>query len=124
MNYSQSDKKRGMLIRYYRRLRGLTQAELAVRVDVSCNAVYEWEKGAKPTVKHWSALCRELDMPPDYLDMDMCTPVSEGNVQFALLRQLGLPSDIQQELEKAIERYYREEEPLHAQLKPMSTVSK
>lgn len=63
-------------------------------------------------------------MPPDLLDMDMSTPGSERNVQLAILRQLGLPSDMQQEVEEAIARYYGEEEPLPAARNPLQAVSK
>lgn len=34
----------GLKISYYRRLRGLTQADLAERVGVSCQAVSKWEQ--------------------------------------------------------------------------------
>ena len=51
---SHADIKRGRLIRYYRVRLGLTQTDLAEKLEVSLNTVCSWEKGyIKPTVKHW-----------------------------------------------------------------------
>lgn len=39
------NKQRGRLIAYYRKLSGLTQAELAARMDLSAKAISAWETG-------------------------------------------------------------------------------
>ena len=114
MNYnvSVSDKKRGSLIRYLRRKLGMTQADLAMKVGVSVNTVCDWEKGRKPSVKHWYLLCQELDMPTGLLDADLSEPNISWKEQVALLKQLPLSPEALETLEKALNLYYNEVEPV------------
>ena len=107
-----SDIKRGKLIRYCRKQLGMTQADLARKLGVSVTAVYDWERGRKPSVKHWYRLCRELHIPCELLEEDLSDFFSARKVQLAFLRRLDLPPDVQQKLEEAITVYYGEDEPL------------
>ena len=110
--YTESDIKRGKAIQYYRRQAGLTQAELAMEVKVSPIREYEWEKGAKPSVKNWHKLCQILKMPFEWLDEDLSDPINSKRMQTAFLRRLGLSPEDQQKLEEALNRYYEIEKPL------------
>ena len=110
--YTESDIIRGKAIQYYRRQAGLTQAELAMEVGVSSIREYEWEKGAKPSVKNWHKLCQELKMPLELLDEDLSDPINSRRMQTAFLRRLDLAPEDQQKLEEALNRYYETEKPL------------
>ena len=110
--YTESDIIRGKAIQYYRRQAGLTQAELAMEVGVSSIREYEWEKGAKPSVKNWHKLCQILKMPLEWLDEDLSDPINSRRMQTAFLRRLDLSPEDQQKLEKALNRYYETEKPL------------
>ena len=110
--YTESDIKRGKAIQYYRRQAGLTQAELAMKVKVSPIREYEWEKGAKPSVKNWHKLCQVLKMPLEWLDEDLSDPINSRRMQTAFLRRLDLSPEDQQKLEEALNRYYETEKPL------------
>ena len=110
--YTESDIKRGKTIQYYRRQAGLTQAELAMEVNVSSIREYEWEKGAKPSVKNWHKLCQILKMPLEWLDEDLSDPINSRRMQTAFLRRLDLSPEDQQKLEEALNRYYETEKPL------------
>ena len=110
--YTESDIKRGKTIQYYRRQAGLTQAELAMEVGVSSIREYEWEKGAKPSVKNWHKLCQILKMPLEWLDEDLSDPINSRRMQTAFLRRLDLSPEDQQKLEEALNRYYETEKPL------------
>ena len=110
--YTESDIKRGKAIQYYRRQAGLTQAELAMEVGVSSIREYEWEKGAKPSVKNWHKLCQVLKMPLEWLDEDLSDPINSRRMQTAFLRRLDLSPEDQQKLEEALNRYYETEKPL------------
>lgn len=110
--YTESDIIRGKAIQYYRRQAGLTQAELAMEVKVSPIREYEWEKGAKPSVKNWHKLCQVLKMPLEWLDEDLSDPINSRRMQTAFLRQLDLSPEDQQKLEEALNRYYETEKPL------------
>ena len=110
--YTESDIKRGKAIQYYRRQEGLTQAELAMKVKVSPIREYEWEKGAKPSVKNWHKLCQILKMPLEWLDEDLSDPINSRRMQMAFLRRLDLSPEDQQKLEEALNRYYETEKPL------------
>ena len=110
--YTESDIKRGKTIQYYRRQAGLTQAELAMEVNVSSIREYEWEKGAKPSVKNWHKLCQVLKMPLEWLDEDLSDPINSRRMQTAFLRRLDLSPEDQQKLEEALNRYYETEKPL------------
>ena len=110
--YTESDIKRGKAIQYYRRQAGLTQAELAIKLKVSSIRVYEWEKGAKPSVKNWHKLCQVLKMPLEWLDEDLSDPINSRRMQTAFLRRLDLSPEDQQKLEEALNRYYETEKPL------------
>ena len=110
--YTADDKKRGKLIRYYRIKRGLTQADLARKLGVSVNTVWDWEQGRKPSVKHLHQLCQVLQIPQEWLELDLADPCNAKKIQFALLRRLNLSPETQQILEEAINQYYGEEVPL------------
>ena len=110
--YTESDIIRGKAIQYYRRQAGLTQAELAMEVNVSSIRVYEWDKGAKPSVKNWHKLCQVLKMPLEWLDEDLSDPINSRRMQTAFLRRLDLSPEDQQKLEEALNRYYETEKPL------------
>ena len=110
--YTESDIIRGKAIQYYRRQAGLTQAELAMEVKVSSIREYEWEKGAKPSVKNWHKLCQVLKMPLEWLDEDLSDPINSRRMQTAFLRRLDLSPEDQQKLEEALNRYYETEKPL------------
>ena len=110
--YTESDIIRGKAIQYYRRQAGLTQAELAMMMKVSSVREYEWEKGAKPSVKNWHKLCQILKMPLEWLDEDLSDPINSRRMQTAFLRRLDLSPEDQQKLEEAINRYYETEKPL------------
>lgn len=110
--YTESDIIRGKAIQYYRRQAGLTQAELAMEVKVSPIREYEWEKGAKPSVKNWHKLCQVLKMPLEWLDEDLSDPINSRRMQTAFLRRLDLSPEDQQKLEEALNRYYETEKPL------------
>lgn len=110
--YTESDIIRGKAIQYYRRQAGLTQAELAMEVGVSSIREYEWEKGAKPSVKNWHKLCQVLKMPLEWLDEDLSDPINSKRMQTAFLRRLDLSPEDQQKLEEALNRYYETEKPL------------
>lgn len=110
--YTESDIIRGKAIQYYRRQAGLTQAELAMEVKVSPIREYEWEKGAKPSVKNWHKLCQVLKMPLEWLDEDLSDPINSKRMQTAFLRRLDLSPEDQQKLEEALNRYYETEKPL------------
>ena len=110
--YTESDIIRGKAIQYYRRQAGLTQAELAMEVGVSSIREYEWEKGAKPSVKNWHKLCQILKMPLEWLDEDLSDPINSRRMQMAFLRRLDLSPEDQQKLEEALNRYYETEKPL------------
>lgn len=110
--YTESDIIRGKAIQYYRRQAGLTQAELAMEVGVSSIREYEWEKGAKPSVKNWHKLCQILKMPLEWLDEDLSDPINSRRLQTAFLRRLDLSPEDQQKLEEALNRYYETEQPL------------
>ena len=110
--YTESDIIRGKAIQYYRRQAGLTQAELAIKLKVSPIREYEWEKGAKPSVKNWHKLCQVLKMPLEWLDEDLSDPINSRRMQTAFLRRLDLSPEDQQKLEEALNRYYETEKPL------------
>lgn len=110
--YTESDIIRGKAIQYYRRQAGLTQAELAMEIGVSSIREYEWEKGAKPSVKNWHKLCQVLKMPLEWLDEDLSNPINSRRMQTAFLRRLDLSPEDQQKLEEALNRYYETEKPL------------
>ena len=110
--YTESDIIRGKAIQYYRRQVGLTQAELAMEIGVSSIREYEWEKGAKPSVKNWHKLCQILKMPLEWLDEDLSDPINSRRMQTAFLRRLDLSPEDQQKLEEALNRYYETEKPL------------
>ena len=110
--YTESDIIRGKAIQYYRRQAGLTQAELAIKLKVSPIREYEWEKGAKPSVKNWHKLCQILKMPLEWLDEDLSDPINSRRMQTAFLRRLDLSPEDQQKLEEALNRYYETEKPL------------
>ena len=110
--YTESDIIRGKAIQYYRRQAGLTQAELAMKLKVSPIREYEWEKGAKPSVKNWHKLCQILKMPLEWLDEDLSDPINSRRMQTAFLRRLDLSPEDQQKLEEALNRYYETEKPL------------
>ena len=110
--YTESDIIRGKAVQYYRRQAGLTQAELAMEVGVSSIREYEWEKGAKPSVKNWHKLCQILKMPLEWLDEDLSDPINSRRMQTAFLRRLDLSPEDQQKLEEALNRYYETEKPL------------
>jgi transcriptional regulator with XRE-family HTH domain len=110
--YTESDIIRGKAIQYYRRQAGLTQVELAMEIGVSSIREYEWEKGAKPSVKNWHKLCQVLKMPLEWLDEDLSDPINSRRMQTAFLRRLDLSPEDQQKLEEALNRYYETEKPL------------
>lgn len=110
--YTESDIIRGKAIQYYRRQAGLTQAGLAMEIGVSSIREYEWEKGAKPSVKNWHKLCQILKMPLEWLDEDLSDPINSRRMQTAFLRRLDLSPEDQQKLEEALNRYYETEKPL------------
>ena len=110
---SHADIKRGRLIRYYRVRLGLTQIDLAEKLEVSLNTVCSWEKGyIKPTVKHWYKLCQLLQIPAEYLEEDLTDPFNARKLQLTLIRQLNLSPDTLQQIEEAIDCYYGKDEPL------------
>ena len=109
--YTLSDKMRGKVIRYCRRQKGMNQDDLARKLVVTVNTVCEWEKGRKPSVKHWALLADELGLPRDLLDMDLSDPVNSAKVQLALLKRQPLSPEELRILEKAIALYFGEDEP-------------
>lgn len=111
-NYTLTDKHRGRLIRYFRKLRGMTQTDLALRLGVSVTTVYDWEKGARPSVKHWYSLCQELQIPPELQKAGLSDSFSSKKIQMEFVKQLHLSPEVQQILEDAIDLYYEEDEPL------------
>lgn len=55
-------------LRYWRRVRLMTQRELAEAVGVSWQTVSEWERGTQePFVRHLRKLCQVLDVRPEAL---------------------------------------------------------
>jgi len=83
-----------------------------MEVGVSSIREYEWEKGAKPSVKNWHKLCQILKMPLEWLDEDLSNPINSRRMQTAFLRRLDLSPEDQQKLEEALNRYYETEKPL------------
>lgn len=81
-------------------------------MKVSSVREYEWEKGAKPSVKNWHKLCQILKMPLEWLDEDLSDPINSRRMQTAFLRRLDLSPEDQQKLEEALNRYYETEKPL------------
>ena len=78
--YTADDKKRGKLIRYYRIKQGLTQADLARKLGVSVNTVWDWEQGRKPSVKHLHQLCQVLQIPQEWLELDLADPCNAKKI--------------------------------------------
>ncbi|MBI3974338.1 MAG: helix-turn-helix transcriptional regulator [Chloroflexi bacterium] len=55
-------------LRHLRRMRFLTQRELAGKVGVSWQTISDWENGRnEPRVKHLKALCEALGVRPEEL---------------------------------------------------------
>ena len=105
--------QRGLIIRTAREIAGMTQAELADRLAVSSNSVCSWEKGdAKPSVKHWSALCDLLKIPPDIIGADhTINRKSARKFQLMILQNTHLCPKCQPILEAFINKYYRTNAP-------------
>ena len=51
-------------IRQRREAKGWTVAQLALRVRVSAQAVYQWEKGTLPNARNLRALAEVFEMDP------------------------------------------------------------
>ena len=111
-HYTLADNYRGKLIRYYRRLAGMTQTDLALKRGVSATRVHDWEKGARPSVRNWYNLCRELQIPPELQKAGLSNSFSSKEAQMEFLKQLHLSPDVARILEEAITMYYEEDEPI------------
>lgn len=64
----------GNNIKYYRKIRGLTQEELAIKMDVTTEFIKSIEsKNKAPSLKNFINLCNILNVPSDFLLQDECT---------------------------------------------------
>ena len=90
----------------------MTQTDLALKIGVSVNTVCDWEKGRKPSVKHWHLLCQVLDLPSGLLDDDLSDSNISRKEQMVLLKRLPLTPEDLKTVENAINLYYSEDEPV------------
>lgn len=71
--------KIGQKISACRKKRGMSQEDLAERIEVSRQAVSRWETGESvPDVEKIKALCRIFEVPADYLLFDEKEELSSG----------------------------------------------
>lgn len=57
----------GSRIRQARRTAGLSQSELAEKIDAHPTSISDWERGIhEPTIRHMSSLSRETGKPLDW----------------------------------------------------------
>ena len=76
---------------------GLTQTELAVLLDVSKNAVNDWENDKyEPNDTHWKIITALQDLQID----------KDEETQLAFLRNKKLCPDCQKRMEEYIHRFY------------------
>ncbi len=63
------DRSFSQVIRDYRQRKGLTQRELAAKVEVTSSYICALEKGDKPPPPYWTveALAKALDLDPEWL---------------------------------------------------------
>ena len=112
-NLTTEDIERGKRIRMFRELLGLTQEDLAKRLNVSLNTVCGWEKGKGITVKHKYSLYQVLHISLEMLDGNPSDLINARDLQMTYLRRLDLCPDCQRKIEEAIELYYKENGSLH-----------
>ncbi len=110
MNYilTREDIERGKRIRFMRKKRGLTQADVAREMKVSITAVSGWEAGKRLSVKHWHGLCQLLHIPCEVIGEKSSVFSDARKFQVSFLRQLELCPHCQQKVEEAINLYYEE----------------
>ena len=92
---------------------GMTQTDLARRLNVSLNTACGWEKGKGISVKHKYRLCQELGVSVEILDGNPSDLINAKAFQMTYLRRLHLCADCQCKIEEAIGSYYKENGPLH-----------
>ena len=103
--------ERGKRICLLRELLGMTQKDLARKLNVSHNTACGWEKGI--SVKHKYRLGRELGVSVEVLDGNPSDLINAKEFQMTYLRQLGLCADCQRKIEEAVGLYYKENSLLH-----------
>ena len=88
---------KGKLCKQIRKQLGLTQTELAVLLDVSKNAVNDWENDKyEPNDTHWKIITALQDLQID----------KDEETQLAFLRNKKLCPDCQKRMEEYIHRFY------------------
>lgn len=107
------DIERGRRICMLREQLGMTQKDLARRLEVSLNTACGWEKGKGISVKHKYRLCQELGVSVEILDRNPSDLINAKAFQMTYLRRLDLCEDCQRKIEEAIGSYYKENGPLH-----------
>lgn len=84
----------GSRIRHLRRLRSLTQSQVAEAVGVSLTAVCQWERGSyAPDAYHLAMLAGCLDVAPEMLTQDtacLVDPLQESRLAAAIIRAESL----------------------------------
>ena len=105
---TREDVERGKRIRMFRTEMGLTQTELAERLQISVNTLSGWENGRRMSVKHRYQFCQELHISPDLLGDGLSDLAGARKFQLTFLRQLKLCKDCEQKVEVAINQYYGE----------------
>ena len=109
-NLTQEDIARGRLIRVARMRKGMTQAEAASELGVSVNTLIGWEKGKRPSVKHWHLICQYFQIPCEALDEELSAAARAETIQVSVLKQLELCKDCERKVAEAISQYYAEDE--------------
>ena len=110
---TEEDIERGRRICMLRQQLGMTQKDLARRLNVSLNTACGWEKGKGISVKHKYRLCRELGVSVEILDGNPSDLINAKAFQMTYLRRLNLCEDCQRKIEEAVRLYYEENGLLH-----------
>ena len=105
--------ERGRRICMLRQQLGMTQKDLARRLNVSLNTVCGWEKGKGISVKHKYRLAQELGVSVEILDGNPSDLIHAKEFQMTYLRRLDLCEDCQHKIEEAVELYYKDNGSLH-----------
>lgn len=91
----------GRIIRYYRKLRGLTQAELASLINVSEKTISSWEVDrTEPNMEAVEHLSVVLEIPKSVLVGEELTPEKLSSKEMAILLAYRTAS---RELRSAVE---------------------
>lgn len=64
----------------FRRKAGMSQEELAEKLDISRQTLSKWEQGqSEPGVEHLMGLCEVFDITPDQLLLDKCAQIGDNH---------------------------------------------